>query len=62
MSLWELVARSLWKNKGRLSGKIKDLAVELNSYAGLSLAAYLANDKDALLRAQYLELAYEGQR
>ena len=26
----------------------------------LSLAAYLANDKDALLRAQYLELAYEN--
>ena len=26
----------------------------------LSLAAYLANDKDALLRAQYLELAYDN--
>ncbi len=59
--LWELVASIFMeKTKEGLSDKIKDLAVELNSYAGLSLAAYLANDKDALLRAQYLELAYDN--
>ena len=48
------------KSKDGISEKVKELAIELNSYAGLSLAAYLANDKDALLRAQYLELAYEN--
>lgn len=59
--LWELIASIFMeKTKEGLSDKIKDLAVELNSYAGLSLAAYLANDKDALLRAQYLELAYDN--
>ena len=59
--LWELVASIyMEKSKDGISEKVKELAIELNSYAGLSLAAYLANDKDALLRAQYLELAYEN--
>ena len=59
--LWELIASVFMEqSKEGVSDKVKELSVELNSFAGLSLAAYLADEKDALLRAQYLEIAYDN--
>ncbi|SMF79228.1 hypothetical protein [Pseudobacteriovorax antillogorgiicola] len=59
--LWETIASVFISSDQPSAGeKVRDLAEEHNSYAGLSLAAHLIAPDDPLFKAQLLELPFES--
>lgn len=62
--LWEIIA-SIYLHADRLTtgDKLRDLAMEYNSFYGLSLAAELLSPGDGRLKAEYLTECYkQGER
>lgn len=58
--LWELVGSiHMVADGANASAKVRELALSLDSYSGLSLAAEMIDARDPLLKAQLLESLYE---